>query len=772
LVDWVLPKTSGDGLYCHRLIGNDVPTREDVILVSTSAGSEKEIVPVSSLGRFALSADGKNLYLGDQGHLWKVLLPAGGSQAVTFLAHVTLETQEISKPRRFLAVEGNAVRAILTPRLSPDGRTVVFGTAGFLWQQRLDGGEKAHRISQDTALETEPAFAPDGGQLAFVHTEHGEDSVRLLDLASGQTRMLTSGPSISELAWSSDGKRLIALVSDQHVMAFNIADGKGEQLADTGSWSPRPQLSPDGHALFYSADTTGVGNLYRLALSKDARPEQITNLTRHLSDARISPDGKWLVFRRNHSILAASLANNGIQDTDVHELAAEGGDSFALTSDGSSVIYAIAERVWRQPVSGGGRQEIPIALDLPRLVPSPILLRGVRVIDLAAGSFGPPTSVLLENGRIQWLGGEAGHDLPQGTILVDATGRFAVPGLFDLHAHSVSANPEAFLAYGVTSVRDTGGGLAFLEALQDRSDFTSLPVPRYFYSGDIFEGERPYWGDAFMQIDNEQVAREYVRRFKESGASFIKVYPSLSWPLKRAVADESHRLGLPVVGHGMSAEEIIKSITLGFFSLEHASSPDPAFDDVLQMLASSGTLWDPTVAVMGGDSLLLRDEPERLTDAKFKSFTPSRDIDFAMAAGYYRAVATDALRGTVSAQLAAIARAHHLGVTLLAGTDAPNPECFFGSSLHWELERFVEAGLSPLEVLRLATEGGAAAVGAEDLGTIAPGKLADLVLLQANPLENIRNTGTIWRVIKGGWVFDPEKLPRITSDSAAGSGVE
>jgi len=98
---------------------------------------------------------------------------------VTFLAHVKLEIQEISKPPKPLAPEGNVVRAILTPRSSPDGRTFVFGAAGFLWRQRLDGGGKAQRISQDTALEAEPAFSPDGRQLAFVHTEHGEDFVRM-----------------------------------------------------------------------------------------------------------------------------------------------------------------------------------------------------------------------------------------------------------------------------------------------------------------------------------------------------------------------------------------------------------------------------------------------------------------------------------------------------------------------------------------------------------------------------------------------------------------
>jgi Tol biopolymer transport system component/imidazolonepropionase-like amidohydrolase len=759
-IDRVL--ASSDGLYCHREIGADlwVPTTEDIIFVPTSGGPEKEVTPVSSLGRFALSADSKYLYLGDEGRLWKVSLPAGGRQPVSFRAHVKVEIQDIiSKPSRSSPQEGNAPRAISTPILSPDGNTLVFGAAGYLWRQRLDGG-KAQRISQDSTLELSPAFSPDGRQLAFVHSTRGEDSVFLLDMGTGHTRLLTSGPSISELAWSADGQRIVALVAvtpfEQHVTAFSVADGKPEQLADAGSWSPRPQFSADGHVLYYSAASNGIGNLYRLALSKDAKPEQISHFSRHLSAARISQDGKWLAFRRNHSILAAPLSDS-IQDADVHEVATEGGESFALTPNGTSVIYAVGRHVWRQPLAGGARQEIPLTLEMRRALPPPVLLRGVRVLDLASGTFGMPTSMLLENGKITWIGNEQGNDIPQRAIIVDAGGRFAIPGLFDIHVHSVGANEEAFLAYGVTSLRDTGGALAFLNVLQDRSELTDLPLPRYFYSGEIFEGPRPYWGDSFLQIDNEQDARDYVRRFKQSGASFIKVYPSLPWSLQRIVADEARRVELPVVGHGISHEEIIKGITLGFFSLEHAPS-SPNFDDVLQMLAAAGTHWDPTLVVMDGNSLLLRDEPEKLTDSKFKTYTPSSYIDFAMSAGYNKALGTDSLRGNFSALLASVGNAHKLGVKLLVGTDAPNPEVFYGSSLHWELQRFVEAGLSPWEALRLATEAAASAVGADDLGTIAPGKLADIVLLQANPIENIHNTETIWRVIKAGRIFDPAKL--------------
>ena len=108
--------------------------------------------------------------------------------------------------------------------------------------------------------------------------------------------------------------------------------------------------------------------------------------------------------------------------------------------------------------------------------------------------------------------------------------------------------------------------------------------------------------------------------------------------------------------------------------------------------------------------------------------------------------------------LDSIRQAARLGVKLHAGTDAPNPKCFFGSSLHWELERFVEAGLAPLEVLRIASLDAAMALGRDDLGSLEAGKAADLVLLDRDPLTDIRNTRSIWRVVRAGWVFDPDRL--------------
>ena len=159
----------------------------------------------------------------------------------------------------------------------------------------------------------------------------------------------------------------------------------------------------------------------------------------------------------------------------------------------------------------------------------------------------------------------------------------------------------------------------------------------------------------------------------------------------------------------------------------------------------------------------MRDEPERLDDFMFRAFTSEPCIEQARAGSFMRVVETRTLRGAWVDQLAGVRSAHRAGVKLLIGTDAfcdlPQSVGAEGSSLHWELEHFVSAGLTPLEVLQIATRGAAAALASEhELGTIEPGKLADIVLLNKNPLEDIRNTQNIWGVIKNGWVFDPEEL--------------
>src|SRR5262249_28608220 len=157
---------------------------------------------------------------------------------------------------------------------------------------------------------------------------------------------------------------------------------------------------------------------------------------------------------------------------------------------------------------------------------------------------------------------------------------------------------------------------------------------------------------------------------------------------------------------GLGLEEIVKSVTLGYASLEHC--PSSLHEDVLTMLVEAGTRWDPTLAIMGGHTLMFRQEPERLADIKLRTFTPEASIRAAKTGGLFGNMPANTLKLGWDERLANLRTAHRRGLKLQAGTDSLMTGTFFGASLHWELEHFAEAGLPPLEVLRLATIGAAA----------------------------------------------------------------
>src|SRR5262249_20427158 len=224
-----------------------------------------------------------------------------------------------------------------------------------------------------------------------------------------------------------------------------------------GAWRPRPRLAPAGDALYFPSRIEGPGSLYRLSLKDKGWPEAVTRLARHLNEARVSPDGKWVAFRHHTEIWVAPLGPEPIEEKSVRRLSTDGGSSFRFTADSSEVVYSVGNRVWRRLLDDGRPREVPVRLDWRCPTPPPLLLRRVRVLDLAAGKFSEETSLLVGRGTIRWIGEEKGRKLPEGVVILDAAGKYAIPGLFDFHVHSAlahyAAHPDTLLAYAVTSVR-------------------------------------------------------------------------------------------------------------------------------------------------------------------------------------------------------------------------------------------------------------------------------------------------------------------------------
>jgi Tol biopolymer transport system component/imidazolonepropionase-like amidohydrolase len=725
----------------------------------------KPVGPFPGFGvRLEASPDNRVLYIASDAKLWRFSTQPANREQIVWNARVKMETADRAI-KKWVPSSGNNVEvtAVLTPRISPDSRTLVFMAAGSLWEQPIAGGQ-AKKIIDEVAYQIEPAFSPDGKQLAFVSDRQGKRELRVIDLTTRQEKTLATVGGASWILfpnWSSDGKSIVFQRSDllgvpYRLMRVDVQTVNAVQLGQSaGDWSARPQLSPDGSALYYTGRPGLMANVYRLAIRDGAKAEAVTDLARHVHDALLSPDGKWLAFRRNTEIWIAPMRTGVLKDQDFRRFSNEGGRSFSFTADSSAIVYSEGARVWRRQIEGGRTTEIRIGLSLPRAVAPPLLITHARVIDVQSGKAGSESSMLVEQGRIRWIGSETGRTIPANAARIDAGGRYAIPGIMDSHTHTAWSNQQitedSLIAYGVTSVRDTGSRLDVINALRNRGDSTGLPIPRYFASGDIYEGLMPLWGDAFLEITDKEEARDYVRYWRDMGASFIKVYASLPWFVKSEVAAEANRLGMPIVGHGLSVEEIVRSVNFGITSLEHGP---PLNDDIIKLLASSGTRLDPTLTVFGQGT------PTKMADAatldtKFRTFIP----EDAVAAGRPGRPVSDQQKTAWLTSIATYKKLRESGVKLLDGTDALMTSVFFGPSVHWELQFYAWAGLTPADVLRMATISAAESVGASaEIGSLEPGKLGDVLLLDGNPLDDIANTMKIWRVIKGGYVFDPATM--------------
>lgn len=578
-------------------------------------------------GRVALSADGKNLFFGDAGQLWRAAVPAGEPQRIAFTASIDLQVQpQVKSVARFPAATSKAVsmHPALAPTVAPDGKHMVVMAGGFLWEQPLAGG-RAVRLFENNAFMRNPAYSPDGRKLAYVASENGKRRLDVYDFASKQAKTLfTVGGAEWPLFpnWSPDSQRIVfqhsrSLGYPVPVIVVNVSDGAQLEVAKAvGSWQARPHFSSDGRSIYFTSRPGKIAALYRTAVSPEISPEAkavaLTDFARHVHEGLVSPDGKWFAQRRNSEIWIAPMAAATLTDGQLRRFSLAGGRSFSFTPDSSAIVYSDGSKVYRQPLSGGRGTEIAVRIDVRPARPAPLLVSQVRVLDLAAGKFTSEQSILIEDGRIRWIGSEQGRRLPPNVVRVDGHGRFAIPGLFDVHVHSAwfdqQTSEDAFIAFGVTSVRDTGSALDLMTALDDRSNLTSLPAPRYFYSGEIMEGTMPLWGDAFYTIGTEQEARAEVRNLKARGADFVKIYPSLPWNLQGVVADEAHRVGLPIVGHGLSLEEIVRRVTWGSTSIEHSQAVTRVYEDVHNMLAATHTPADLTLAV-GGSELMRASDP-------------------------------------------------------------------------------------------------------------------------------------------------------------------
>jgi imidazolonepropionase-like amidohydrolase len=416
----------------------------------------------------------------------------------------------------------------------------------------------------------------------------------------------------------------------------------------------------------------------------------------------------------------------------------------------------------------------------------------VTVIDTETGRAGRDMTVVISGEHIAAVGESRRLQPPRGAQTVDGQGKFLIPGLWDMHVHMrANWDPAAvdtsawtfyapnFVANGVTGVRSMWDILPTVQKMRAEIASGRVAGPRVVTSGNMLDGARPSLPGAIACADDRQ-GRAAVDQMKREGSDFVKVYSGLSRDTYFAIADQSKKAGLPFAGHVPNSITVSEASDAGQKSVEHllgvfaaCSSLRAAvsFYDSQKAAAlfakfvKNGTWQTPTLAVLRsaayfGDAEFMRDD--RLSQL------PPVLLNFWKAGGMGMSAADDpsARKRQFERELTLVGAMQKSGVKILAGTDTPNPYVFPGSSLHDELELLVKAGLTQLQALQAATLRPAEYLGMADrLGTIAPGKLADLVLLSGDPLADIANTRRIEAVIQNGRIYHKPELQRMLGQS-------
>jgi imidazolonepropionase-like amidohydrolase len=425
-----------------------------------------------------------------------------------------------------------------------------------------------------------------------------------------------------------------------------------------------------------------------------------------------------------------------------------------------------------------------IAKELTHVPAGPLLIRNARLFDPRDLSVTPGMSVLVEGEHVVRVGADADVKAPAKTEVVDAHGRFLMPGLWDNHQHFSDNDGALDLANGVTSARDMANDLdGFLKRVGRFDDGTELG-PRVFKAG-IIDGTGEFAGPTTMRVDTADQAIKDVDWYADHGYGQIKIYSSMKPELMPLIADHAHARGLRVSGHVPAfmsarmfvdggADEIqhLNFIVLNFLFdtvketrnrdrfikvAEHARefTPDkPQVAEFITFLKQHHTVLDPTIGIFEG---LLSGDPAAVTPGLEKvapRFPPQIRRNMLSGALEAPAAQKQAYAESFPAMLKLLKALHDAGVTIIPGTDGLS-----GYMLHHELELYARAGIAPAEVLRMATLTSAQVIGVDgNRGVVAPGKFADMVLIDGDPTRDITDIEKIDTVVKGGKVYDPAKI--------------
>jgi len=756
--------------------------------------------------RMDWTPDGKSLVTWAQGGFWKVDAATGARTEIPFTADVRTRVTDTVRAARRVAEGPVHARVLRWPTVLADGSTVVAGV-GRIWRVSADGATST-ALTPEGVTAYFPSVSPDGRSFAWVSWDDqtgGQVWVQPLSDRARPRQVTVTPGQYQAPAWSPDGKELAFLRGsgapargkDLGSEAFHelliapVTGGDGKRVRSVpfrGPNAPRPQFSPDGQRLWWIEDEPQEGRKPELTVlvssARDGTDKQIHVRFEGAQEVRISPDFRHLLYRQAFEAWLAPLPALGratVAEADLprRRLTDRAGDQVGWV-DADRVSWIHGDRLSVLPVTGvlvKDAKEVPTANDrtlkveVPRLVGQGLVaFTNARIVPVEGAPIERGTLV-VDGRRIVAVGADVKP--PAGATVYDATGKTILPGLIDVHAHLHFSSGDVFpeqewrhlvnLAYGVTTVFDPSAYTDLVFGQGELVEAGRMAGPRVLSTGYILYGALDRLA---AKVESYEDAERHVGRLAEVGAWGVKSYQQSHRSARQQIVEACRKLGLLDVPEGGGDLMMNLGMLLdGHSSIEHAIPVAPLYEDVIQLWAATRTVYTPTLLVAyGGPSGEL--EPfaaEKVwQDSRLARFTPPE----VLTSRAYRLapVITDPREWHHHEVARSAARLREAGVLVALGGHGQ----LQGLGPHWEMELLAVSGaMDNARAIEAATLSGARHLGLDqDLGSLVPGKVADLFVVDGNPLQDLEQAREVRWVMKDGVLYDAPSMDRLSPSPA------
>jgi Tol biopolymer transport system component len=740
-------------------------------------------------------APGGSFYYVSDGKIRRRTLGGASVETIPFSAVLQVRRVNGTYVRRKRDFDSTAPRkalGIVRPVISPEGTRIAFAALGDIYVMPVGG--KPENITRDRYVDTDPAWSPDGNELVYS-SDKGRDHLQLWirDLRTGRDRELTHlGTQPQGASWSPDGRRIAffdvnGIWRAAQMSVVDVATGKVTKLHDTLNAPGMPTWSPDGTRLAFAniapyskTVREGTNQVFTIsAVNGAANPEDIWYLpipnlsidSRGYCGPVWSPDGRKMAAIYEGVLAVWLVSPKGEPLGPPRKMTTEIAYAPSWAGDSRHILYQSLDKLKEIDILSGETQEIPLNLTYRPAIPSGTMVVHVGLlVDGISQTARRNMDIVIERNRITAVRPHTAK-IPAGAKLIDASEYTAMPGLIESHSHLQKDYGEAlhraWLAFGITTVRSPGNtpyeGVEDVEA----NESGVRPGPRLFSTGYLFEWRRTYYKMGVAISSPAQFEME-LELSKVLQHDLIKSYVRLPDLQQRRMVEFAHSIGIPVATHeiypaayvGVDATEHVGATSRRVYSPKQATL-QRSYQDVVAIFGASQRYLTPTVSAPGL-AKLFEMEPEMRDDPRFTIYSDwLRDYATGrrrIAPGERVGAGSLAAVNMNSAKL--VIDAMHAGARIVAGTDTPN-----AFALHGELETYVMAGMTPYEALQAATVTPAGELNL-DAGSIKPGKLADVAIVEGNPLDDIANAHRVKEVIANGRLFTVADLVAGNIESA------